>query len=424
MVVEQALGTARAAPGLSDTFAIPTSIAPVTLRVRAGGATSPEQPFRFTLPGRQGGFVLEADVAPAELAAARAQWRAITRAAMLGVVAITLLLCTAPLMDQRRRTRDRRRFAAFTAILIGLIIAARGVLFVALSPLADERTPTPFDLLLTTLSMAAVVWLVLDMIERRRFARPRVRMLSPVPLVRLAYCAVFVLTGAASAGVMWGYERVLQRVVADTNLDLLHFSLHPLSGGRLALEFALVLLHASVLWGAAALVRLPATFLRAPRGRSWRLSALGGWLAGVLATSALAWSSAAAVPIGPMWLAILASGACALALARVNGRMRRVSQTARLAVFFLGAGRAGDCHVSVVACGRHASQRASDRHDVRTTGGQPARGSSEAIAAGGRGNRRVHVARGSRPRRRIGAAPAIRRARLPSGRAPTWRSTA
>jgi hypothetical protein len=39
VVVEQALGTARGTPGLSETFVMPTSIAPVTVRVRAGGAT-------------------------------------------------------------------------------------------------------------------------------------------------------------------------------------------------------------------------------------------------------------------------------------------------------------------------------------------------------------------------------------------------
>ena len=75
IVVEQALGTARGAPGLSETFTMATAIAPVTLRVRAGGSPAPAQPFRFTVPARDGGFVLEADVAPAELAAARARWR-------------------------------------------------------------------------------------------------------------------------------------------------------------------------------------------------------------------------------------------------------------------------------------------------------------------------------------------------------------
>ena len=106
VVVEQAVGTVRGAPGLTETFAMPTSLVPVTLRVRAGGAASPPQPFRFVVPARDGGFVLEADVSPGDLAAARARWRAMTWAAVLGVLAVTLLLCTGPLMDLRRQTRD------------------------------------------------------------------------------------------------------------------------------------------------------------------------------------------------------------------------------------------------------------------------------------------------------------------------------
>ena len=86
---------------------MPTSIVPVTLRVRAGGASSAPPAVPLHHPGRGGGFVLEADVSPGELAAARARWRAMTRAAVLGVLAITLLLCTGPLMDLRRRTRAR-----------------------------------------------------------------------------------------------------------------------------------------------------------------------------------------------------------------------------------------------------------------------------------------------------------------------------
>ena len=335
VVVEQALGTSRAAPGITGTFAMPTSIVPVTLRVRAGGAPSPPQPFRFFVPARDGGFVLEADVSPGDLAAARARWRAMTRAAVLGVLALTLLLWTGPLLDRRRQTRKLSPFLGITALLIAIVAVSRAVLFVALAPLADASGPTPLDLLLTTLAMAVVVWLGLDLIERRRFARPRLRVLAPAVRARLAVAAVFFLTGLANGWLLWGYERLLRRVVADTNLDLLHFSLRPFSGGRLAVEFALVLLHAAVIWGAAAIIRLPATMLRAPRSWAWRLTAWAGWIAGALVASGIALRLGPAVPLGPMWIALLAAGACALALARVNGRMRRISQTARLAVFFL-----------------------------------------------------------------------------------------
>jgi signal transduction histidine kinase len=335
VVVEQALGTVRGGPGLTETFAMPTSLVPVTLRVRAGGATSPPQPFRFVVPARDGGFVLEADVSPGDLASARARWRAMTWAALLGVLAVTLLLCTGPLLDLRRQVRDRSRFLWVTSLLIAVVVVARGVLYAALAPLAQTAGLTPLDLLLTTLAMAAVVWLVLDLIERRRFARPRVRMLAPTTGARIAVAAGFLLAGLASGWLLWGYERLLRRVVADTNLDLLHFSLHPVGGGRLAVAFALVLLHAAVIWGAAAIIRLPATLLRAPRARTWRLTAAGGWCAGAVIATEIARRVGPAVPLGPLWSAILAAGACALALARVNGRMRRVSQTARLAVFFL-----------------------------------------------------------------------------------------
>jgi hypothetical protein len=287
------------------------------------------------VPARDGGFVLEADVSPVDLAGARARWRMMTRAAVLGVLAVTLLLCTGPLMDLRRQTRDLSRFLGMTALLIVLVVLARGVLYAALAPLAPTPDPSPLDLLLTTLTMAAVVWLVLDLVERRRFARPRLRMLAPTPGARVAVAAGFLLAGLADGWLLWGYERLLRRVVADTDLDLLHFSLHPVSGGRLAVEFALVLLHAAVIWGAAAIIRLPATVLRAPRRWRWRLTAAGGWFAGALVETEVARRFGPAVPVGPLWSAILVAGACALALSRVNGRMRRVSQTARLAVFFL-----------------------------------------------------------------------------------------
>ena len=335
VVVEQAMGTARGTPGLAETFATETSIAPVTLRVRAGGTVAQPQPFRFSITGPNGGFVLEADVAPEELAAARAHWRAMTRAAVLSVLVIALLLCTGPLIDRRRHSRNTGGFLAITALLVVLIVVARAVLFVALLPLAPAPGPTPFDLLLTTASLAAIVWLLLDLIERRRFAKPRVPMLTPTTTARIAVVLAFALAGVAGGTLLWGYERLLRRVVADTDLDLLHFSLHPLGAARLSVEFALVLLHAAIIWGVAAIVRLPAMLLRTPRGWSWRIAAAGGWLAGAFALIAFARVAGPPAPVGPVLLALLVAGACALALARVNGRMRRLSQTARLAVFFL-----------------------------------------------------------------------------------------
>src|SRR6185295_16432385 len=102
------------------------------------------------------------------------------------------------------------------------------ILYLALVPLAPTSAPTPLDLLLTTLTLAAVVWLVLDLIEARRVARPRLPLLAPTTAAVIVVVAAYVVAGLADGWLLWAYERLLRRVVADTDLDLLHFSLHPL----------------------------------------------------------------------------------------------------------------------------------------------------------------------------------------------------
>jgi signal transduction histidine kinase len=335
VVAEQALGAVQGAPGVSDTFAVQTSLVAVTLRARAGASPVPQDPYNFVVRAAENGFALEASIAPGDLAAARESWRAATRAVVLGVIALTLLLCAGPIIDLRRQTGDTSRFVALTAVLIVLLVMVRGVLYVALLPLAPTDAPTPADLLLTTLTLTAVVWLVLDLIERRRTARPRLRLLSTDAGALTGVALVYAATGLANGWLLWGYERLLRRVVADTDLDLLHFSLHPLSAARVAVEFALVLLHASVIWGAAAINRLPATFWRRPRTLLWRATAAGGWLAGAIAATVAAGASGPPIPMVPMWVALLVAGASAAMLARFGGRIRRLSQSARLAVFFV-----------------------------------------------------------------------------------------
>ena len=185
------------------------------------------------------------------------------------------------------------------------------------------------------LTLAAVVWLVLDLIERRRVARPRLPLLAPTTGAVMAVVAVYAVAGLADGWLLWAYERLLRRVVADTDLDLLHFSLHPLSGARVAVEFALVLLHAAVIWGAATIIRLPSALWRTPRTPVWRLGAASGWLAGALVATVVARAAGPPIPIGPLWVALFFAAAAAIALARTDRQMRRVSQSARLAVFFL-----------------------------------------------------------------------------------------
>ena len=333
VVAEQSLGTTAGSPGLGDTFSMATSIAPVTLRVRPAGTTTPAAPFHFIVPARDSAFVLEGEVAPTDLARSRGRWRDTTWAAVLAIVAVTLLLCMGPVIDMRRQSRETSRYVVLTAVLIVMIVAARVIVYFAFAPISPPPGPTPFDLLFTTLTMAGVVWLALDLIERRRYAPPRVKLLPPsaATLIVVAYA----IAAFASGLVLWGYEDLLRRVVADTDLDILHFSLHPVSAARISLEFALVLLHASVVWAAATVLRVPSLFWRLPATRPARTSLVAGWLAGAVAATLLARTWGSAVPIGPLWLALGVAAAGAAAVARTRTGMRRVSQTARLAVFFV-----------------------------------------------------------------------------------------
>jgi nitrogen fixation/metabolism regulation signal transduction histidine kinase len=334
IVVEQSLGDTQGTPGRGDTFILSSALAPVTVHASVPSAPAPARPFSFTINAPDGAALVDAEVTPSDLANARARWRQLVKTAVLLLVALTLLLCTAPFIDRRRGTRRIAAFVIATAAVVGLLVAARFVMYFALRPFAPPGEPTPFDLLCTTLSMTALVWLGVDLIERRRVARPRVPVVGgsarSAPIAAAAYLA----TGAATVWLLSSYEQVLRTIVADSSFDLLHFSLHPLNYSRLALSFSVVLLHAAAIWTAAGIIRLPSVFLRVPRPLARRL-AIGPWLAGVVA-ALVALRADATVPVLPLLLAVAAAGISAAALVLLRSRGRRASQAARMFALLLG----------------------------------------------------------------------------------------
>ncbi len=332
IVAEQSLGRADAPPSFADTFTIATSIAPVVLRGSAGGAPA-ASPFGFVIPSRGGGVLARADVSPADLAEARAAWRRGVRAAVESVLGVTLLLCAVPLLERRRRARRTGAFVAATAGIAAIVVGSRLVLWLALAPILGPRTGiTPADLLLTALALMALAWLAIDLIERRRYARPRPPVLAAGPQTAAALAA-FAAAGLADVWLLWMYERGLQWVVSRTPLDLLHFSLHPLNLTRIALAFGLVLMHAAVIWAAAAIIRMPTLGWRMPPRVVLRRGMLA-WLIGVSAAIAMI-RPAPRVPLAPLLVALAAAGACAIAIAEMRSRARRASQAARLGALFL-----------------------------------------------------------------------------------------
>ena len=146
---------------------------------------------------------------------------------------------------------------------------------------------------------------------------------------------VYALAGAAAVGVVWTYERALQRLVSQTVLDLLHFSLHPVNAGRLAVTCGLVLFHAAVVWTAAAIALAPEIVWRTRRAIEWRASLAGSWLIGVVVAIVLVRPSAPGVPLVPAGVAVLVAGASAVTVTSIRSRFRRASQSARIFTVFL-----------------------------------------------------------------------------------------
>ena len=356
VVVEQSLHAVEGAGGVQDGFVLPTSLVPVRLHPSPAGTPSPPTPFAFHVSSHGGAIAADADVLPEDLAEARARWRSGTWAAAISTFAVTLLLCTGPLLEVRRRARDVRTFVALTLTLATLGIASLALLlWVGRSVIGPAAATSPWGLLLIALAGLALVAIALDLVERRRTAPPRPAMTPGSESSRIA--ARHVAAGAAAGLVLAAYEIALREMVTNTSLDVLHFSLHPVEAARLAAAFALVLMHAAAIWAAVTVTRAASTFSRAPRSPRARGSATAGWLAGAAAAVTVVVLSGRDLPTAPLLVALGAAGLCAAALARVERRMRRASQAARLFTFFLALlGPALAVYPSLVADAIEAKQ--------------------------------------------------------------------
>ncbi len=331
IVVEQSLGTADAIQASADTFTLSTSIVPVALRT---GTTARRTPYTFAIASAGGEPLVEAEVSPAQLQDARAVWRHARWAAVVSILALTMLMFVAPLLELRRRAHAPRGFLLATAAIALTLVVSRVLLWFAMGLVSrDQALTSPVDLLLSALVLVAIVWLLLDCIERRRLARPRPRLLvGRESGARVA--ASYVGAGALAVAWLWVYELGLQSLVAHSTLDLLHFSLHPLGPSRLAVTFSLVLLHAAAIWTAAAIIRLPSLLWRMPRALA--TTATVSWLAGgIVAGAVFGAIRGGAVPLAPLLVALLGAGACAAAMVGLRARARHASQAARVAVLFL-----------------------------------------------------------------------------------------
>jgi signal transduction histidine kinase len=335
VVVERLLGEPPVVPDAANGFALSTAIVPVTLRARANEAVDASS-YRLPIPTTAGELLVEAEVAPGDLASARQDWRRLTNAWTLGTLALTALLACIPLDDLRRTTRNLRTATLVTLWIVGFLLTARVLAWYATTPLRGaEGGLAPVELLLGAVLAALLVWITFDLVERRRITRPRVRMASRTAGTALVTAALYFAAGVVGSAVLWGYERVLLRVLASASLDLLHFSLHVQDIRQITLSGALVLLHAAALWSAALAIRAVTVAWRRPRSTGLTAIALAAWALGAGGTLFLATRALDPVPRLPLAAAVAAAGLSAILLRPAQRRARRASQAARLLALYL-----------------------------------------------------------------------------------------
>jgi signal transduction histidine kinase len=337
IVAEETLGDFPGMSGTGDTFTLPTRAGPATIQMPSGSSSlRGNSGYHFTISAADGTPLALATLDPSAIAATRARWRRLQITCILAVVALTLLFAAGPLLDRRRRARRTRPFVAASAgLALGLVIV-RVVLWFAVAPWRppdlDAALAWPVDLLIDALLACALAWLIFDLANRAALARrPGRLVVAPARTVAILGPA-YLVAGAAAGFLLFAYARALGDLTLATPFDLLHFSLHPLSMGRLALAFGLVLLHASVIWLAVAVARLPAAWRRTTRHSQVRVAA-PAWILGAVIAVALVRGTG--VPSGPLLAALAGTGLCAAAFHVLRLRARRASQAERILWLFL-----------------------------------------------------------------------------------------
>jgi signal transduction histidine kinase len=334
----------------ADAYRVPTRLAAVSIQLPFEGAPSAGDAATFDVLSPSGQPILTASVAAADLASTRERWRQATWSLMLVIVAITLLLLTAPLLDWRNRLRSPGDYVLAVLLVVACIVAARFTFFEAAladwsdalvfsavpyaSALVGSLLASPFDFVLTAGAAAAIVVLLLYAVEAWRVYAWRRRQ-TPVGVARLGtYVATQLLCGVIVAIVLVGHESLLSDTVSHTTLDLLQLSLNPWNTTRVALQIGILVAHGAALGLSVLVFRAARAGWRVPRRQlRLRLLTVVCWLLPLVV-----WQAAQNVPAArrlPLLMAAASAVVLAAALRRLVARYRHGSQAFRLALLTL-----------------------------------------------------------------------------------------
>ena len=370
---------------------LPTWFAAASIEPPAqnGGPALDAGAFTVTTPSRQP--LLTARVDSAALARTRTRWRRATLSMTLLTLALTLLVLTGRVLDWRLTARPAHQAAALFATAL-LVATGRTLLHIG-SPTTWSEAPlfsaavytssllrglltSPFDFLLTALTAGTLVVLLLFAGEAWRTDRQhRRRAIAGTGRVA-AFMGAQLAAGAGVAAILAGHQALLRDTIANTTLDLLHFSLHPWDTPRFALQAGLVVWHASALALAVLLLRLGHIGWRAP-GHDWRIR---GAMVVSWALPLVAWRLGdgwAPRDDLPLLVACAVAAAVAVCVGRLQRRYRHGSQAFRLTMMTLGLivpalacypaffERAWQAKVQLVET-RYAAQAVNQRATIQT----------------------------------------------------------
>jgi signal transduction histidine kinase len=316
-------------------YVMPTARGPVSLKLHDGRA--PPAPNTFVIQAPDGRPLLDAAIAPAELAATRERLRRFVVALAIAVFALTVLLLAGPLLDARAGASTAPRDWRLTLTIIVVTLAGAALLAVAfqISPWSSVRANrTAFRLLLAGITAAAVAATIVSAAVRLRVGL-RSRRRWPTGDAA-AFVAGQLACGVILAAVLVIFEGVLGRSLDPAAEDLRHFSLHPWTAPRLATLAGVLLGHAAVLWTGTLACVLALARWRLPRRWSSRhLTAAALWLVPIgavaLAGVAMNWP----VPVSAVVLGALACAAAALVAPRLATWYRRATVASRILALFM-----------------------------------------------------------------------------------------
>lgn len=334
IVSEQRLGDVRAEPGQPAAFVLHTPLAPVSVTLRSDdGAIETPDAYRFTVQDASDQVLLTGAVTRRDVDAVRAAGAATVRAAVAVVIVLTLLALATAILEHRRRARTPTAVFGSTAALALLLTLARLALRAGGPTLAGAGWLTaPLDLTFTALLSLALVWLLLDLVERWRVSgHRRLR----IDRAGLWTAASFALAGAVTTATLSTYAGFLRGLSNLTSYDLLHFSLHPLDTTRVLTACGLIVLHAVAVWGVAAITRAVAVVRRRERTALTTWVAGLGWTAGAGVMLALASRWSPGLSVFGLLFPTAAVAVAAIGLSRPRGPARRGSQAARLGLLYV-----------------------------------------------------------------------------------------